>query len=168
MKFVSREYDFADDDPPVVIGEIGVNHNGNVELARRLVDVAVDAGVHIVKFQAFKTEKEISRFAALTPYQQETSPDATSQYDLCKALELSSAAFRDLKRYCEDREIGFLCSVFDNDSLDFLVDELKVDAVKIGSGEITNLPFAFARANQQSYAAHTYLPRQRTTSHLTK
>ena len=70
MNFGRRDYGFADGDPAVVIGEIGVNHNGNPELARRMIDVAVEVGVHIVKFQVFRTEKEISRFAALTPYQQ--------------------------------------------------------------------------------------------------
>src|SRR6185437_3688563 len=105
------------------------------------VDVAVDAGVDVVKFQVFKTEKEISRFAALTPYQQETAKDASSQLELCKALELSAEAVRSLAQYCEARRIGFLCSVFDFDSTDFLVDDLKVRALKVPSGEITNLPF---------------------------
>ena len=141
MDFVSRNYAFADGEPAVVIGEIGVNHNGDPALARRLVDVAVAAGVDIVKFQVFKSENEISRFAALTPYQQATSPDAQNQLELCKALELSHSAMHELKRTCGERGIGFLCSVFDSDSLAFLADELKVAAVKVASGEITNLPF---------------------------
>ena len=86
MDFFAREFSFADTAPPVVIGEAGVNHNGDPALARRLVDVAFDAGADIVKFQAFRTEKEISRFTPLAPYQQETSPGVASQYDLCKAL----------------------------------------------------------------------------------
>ena len=141
MDFVSRKFAFASGDRPVVVGEIGVNHNGDPVLARRLVDVAVDAGVDIVKFQVFKSENEISRFAALTPYQQATSPDAANQLDLCKALELSHSAMRELEGYCGEREIGFLCSVFDSDSLAFLIEELDVAAVKVASGEITNLPF---------------------------
>ena len=141
MDFVSRRYDFTDGAPPVVIGEIGVNHNGDPALAQRLVDVAVEAGVDIVKFQVFKSENEISRFAELTPYQKVTSPVAANQLDLCKALELSHSAMHDLKRYCSDRKIGFLCSVFDSDSLAFLVRELKIAAVKVASGEITNWPF---------------------------
>ncbi len=141
MDFVSRKYAFADGDPTVVIGEIGVNHNGDPALARRLVDVAVEAGVDIVKFQVFKSENEISRFAALTPYQQAASPEAANQLELCKALELPHFAMHDLKRYCGERGVGFLCSVFDSDSLAFLLDELKVAAVKVASGEITNLPF---------------------------
>lgn len=140
MKFFSRDYAFADDDPPVVIGEIGVNHNGDAALARRLVDAAVAAGVPIAKFQAFKTEKEISRLARLAPYQQETAPDAANQFELCKALELPTAVFRDLKDYCVARDIGFFCSVFDFDSIDFIVDDLRATAVKIASGEVTNIP----------------------------
>ena len=141
MDFVSRNYAFADGDPTVVIGEIGVNHNGDPALARRLVDVAVEAGVDIVKFQVFKSENEISRFAALTPYQQATSPTAQNQLELCKALELSRSSMHELKRYCGERGIAFLCSVFDSDSLAFLVDELKIATVKVASGEVTNLPF---------------------------
>src|SRR6266852_5991958 len=118
MDFFARHFAFADDDPPVVIGEIGVNHNGDLTLARRLVDVAVEAGVQIAKFQAFKTEKEISRFAALAPYQQETAPAAANQFELCKALELPATAFRELKDYCTARGVGFLCTVFDFDSVD--------------------------------------------------
>jgi len=141
MDFGSRKYAFADNALPVMIGEIGVNHNGDPALARRLIDVAIEADVDIVKFQAFKSENEISRFAALTPYQQVTSPGTASQLDLCKELELSHSAMRELSRYCGERKIGFLCSVFDSDSLAFLVEELKVSAVKVASGEITNLPF---------------------------
>jgi N,N'-diacetyllegionaminate synthase len=140
MDFGSRKYSFADGSPPVVIGEIGVNHNGDPDLARRLVDVAVEAGVDIVKFQVFKSENEISRFAQLAPYQRITSV-ATNQLELCKALELLHPAISDLKQYCSERGIGFLCSVFDSDSLRFLTEELKLAAVKLASGEITNRPF---------------------------
>ena len=140
MNFITREYHFADGDSPVVIGEIGVNHNGDPELARRLIDAGAEAGVDILKFHVFKTEKEISRFTALAPYQAAGS-DAQSQFDLCKALELSHAAFRDLKAYCCEREIGFLCSVFDSESLAFVSGELGATSVKVASGEVTNLPF---------------------------
>lgn len=140
MEFFERSYGFAENDPVVLIAEAGVNHNGDPRLARRLVDAAVEAGAQIVKFQAFKTEKEISRFAALAPYQMETSPDAKSQFDLCKALELDFSDFRELKDYCGSRGIGFLCSVFDFDSIDFIADDLKARTVKIASGEVTNAP----------------------------
>jgi N,N'-diacetyllegionaminate synthase len=141
MDFGGRIHTFADGAPPLVIGEVGVNHNGDPELARRLVDVAVQAGVDIVKFQVFKSENEISRFAQLAPYQQVTTSAPVNQLELCKALELSHSATSELKRYCSERKVGFLCSVFDSDSLRFLVDELRVTNVKVASGEITNRPF---------------------------
>jgi N,N'-diacetyllegionaminate synthase len=140
LDFFARQFAFSENDPPVVIAEAGVNHNGDVNLAKRLIDVAADAGAPIVKFQAFKTEKEISRFAELAPYQKETSPDAQSQFDLCKALELGFGDFRALKQHADACGIGFLCSVFDFDSIDFIADDLKAKAVKVASGEVTNAP----------------------------
>jgi N,N'-diacetyllegionaminate synthase len=141
MDFVSRQYAFGADDPPVVIGEVGVNHNGDPDLARKLVDVAVAAGVDVVKFQAFKTEKEISRFAEKAPYQDETAPAAANQYELCKPLELSGSVLLDMKNYCTARGMPFLCTAFDFDSLDLLAGDLKVTSVKIASSEVTNIPF---------------------------
>jgi N,N'-diacetyllegionaminate synthase len=141
MDFVSRRYAFAPGDPPLIIGEVGVNHNGDPALARRLIDVAVEAGVDVVKFQAFRTEKEISRFAAKAAYQNETAPAAANQYELCKPLELSESVLRELKDYSTARDMPFLCSAFDFDSLDFLVDGLKLRAVKIASSEVSNYPF---------------------------
>jgi N-acetylneuraminate synthase len=140
MDFFSRSYSFGDNDPPVVIAEAGVNHNGDLQVAKQLIDVAADAGVQIVKFQAFKTEKEISRFAELAPYQKQTFPAAETQFDLCKALELNFAQFRALKEHCDRRDVGFLCSVFDFDNIDFLANDLKAQTVKIASGEITDVP----------------------------
>ena len=140
MDFFARSFSFAGVEPPVLIAEAGVNHNGRLDLAMRLVDAAVAANAQIVKFQAFKTEKEISRFAALAPYQKEASPDAQSQFDLCKALELGFSDIRTLKDHCDRSGIGFLCSVFDFDSIDFIADDLKAKTVKVASGEVTNLP----------------------------
>lgn len=141
MDFVSKSFRFADGDPTVVIGEIGVNHNGDPAIARRLVDVAIEAGVDVVKFQSFRSEKEISRFAAKTPYQVETVAEAANQLELCKALELSGDVLKDMKAYCAARAMPFLCTAFEFDSIDLLVDELKVEAIKIASSEVTNLPF---------------------------
>jgi N-acetylneuraminate synthase len=140
MDFFARSFSFAEGEPPLVIAEAGVNHNGDVRLAKRLIDVAGEAGAQIVKFQAFKTERNISRFAELAPYQKENSPACKGQYDLCKPLELGVSEFRELKEYCDDRRIGFLCSVFDFDSIDFIADDLKASTVKIASGEVTNAP----------------------------
>jgi len=140
MDFGARSYSFSQHEPPVVIAEVGVNHNGDPALARRLLDAAVEAGADIVKFQAFRTEREISRFAALAPYQGAAVPDAGSQFELCKALELAQPALAELQRRCQERGAGFLCSVFDTESFDFVFDGLGAKAVKLGSGELTNLP----------------------------
>jgi N,N'-diacetyllegionaminate synthase len=140
MDFFARSFAFGEQEEPVLIAEAGVNHNGDLRLAQQMIDAAVCAGAHIVKFQAFKTEKEISRLAELAPYQKENSPEAASQYDLCKALELSFQDFRTLKEQCDRSGIGFLCSVFDFDHIDFLAGDMKAQAVKIASGEITNWP----------------------------
>ncbi len=141
MNFLSRTFAFAESDPVVVIGEIGVNHNGDMAVARRLIDAAADAGADIVKVQAFRTEDEISRFAPLAPYQRAANGEGpATQFELVKALELPSDAFVDLGRYCTERGIGFLASVFDRHSVDALVDGLGVTSVKIASGEITNTP----------------------------
>ena len=141
MHFESREYDFATLDRTLVIAEIGVNHNGSIEIARTLVDEAIAAGADIIKFQAFRSEKEISRFAAKTPYQRETTSDQGNQLEMCKALELSPSALHEMKAYCARQGAPFLCAAFDFDSVDLLVDELKVETIKVPSGEITNLPF---------------------------
>jgi sialic acid synthase SpsE len=140
VDFFSRNYSFADNDPPVVIAEAGVNHNGDLQLAKQLIDVAADAGAHVVKFQAFRTEREISHFAELAPYQKQTSSSAKTQFDLCKVLELNFTQFRALKEHSARCGIGFLCSVFDFDNIDFIADDLKAQTVQIGSGEITNAP----------------------------
>jgi N-acetylneuraminate synthase len=141
MNFCSRDFDFADGAETIVIAEVGVNHNGDPELARRMVDVAARAGAHIVKFQAFRSEKEISRYAAKAPYQTETTSSEGNQLEMCKALELSGPVLKRLKAYCADIGMPFLCAAFDFDSVDLLVDELKVESLKIASSEVTNLPF---------------------------
>lgn len=140
MEFFSTRCRFTPSERPLVIAEIGVNHNGSLDLARRLVDAAAEAGAQVAKFQVFRTESEISRFAELAPYQKVTAPNSQSQYDLCKPLELPPGAFRTLKSHCADRGIGFFASVFDFDSADLVVDELCARAVKIASGEVTNWP----------------------------
>jgi len=141
MDFFSRSFSFAESDPPVVIGEIGVNHNGDPVLAKRLVDVAVEAGVDIVKFQAFKTEKAVSRFAAMAPYQEQSGSTATNQLELARPLELSGPQLAELKAYCDRRNMPFLCTAFDFDSLDMLVDTVRIKTMKVASSEVTNIPF---------------------------
>ena len=123
-----------------IIAEAGVNHNGKLELAYKLVDAAVEAGADAVKFQTFKPEKVVSRFAAKAEYQKETTGLAESQLDMIKKLDLGYEAFVELKKYCDKKGIVFLSSPFDLESIDFL-DQLGLDIFKVPSGEITNLPY---------------------------
>lgn len=125
-------------EPIFVIAEAGVNHNGQARLARKLIDVAVDAGVDAVKFQTFVTEEDISKYAELAPYQRIGSK-AKSQLEMVKSLELSQDDFREISSYATRRNIMFLSTPFDKQSAD-LLDELNVPAFKIPSGEIVNAP----------------------------
>jgi N,N'-diacetyllegionaminate synthase len=127
-------------EPCFIIAEAGVNHNGSFELARELVDVAVDAGCDAVKFQTFKPEKVCSPFAPKANYQLHTTSADESQLEMGKKLELPFEAFRALYRDCIDKRIIFLSTPFDYESADFL-GQLPVPAFKIPSGEITNLFF---------------------------
>lgn len=128
-------------DKVFIIAEAGVNHNGDLQLAERLVDAAVEAGADAVKFQTFKAERVITATAERAEYQKKNMPDKDeSQLAMIKRLELGFEDFRKLKNYCEGRGIVFLSSHFDLESIDFL-DELGVLYFKIPSGEITNLPF---------------------------
>ncbi len=141
MHLESADFDFARPDTTVVIAEVGVNHNGDPALARRMVDVAREAGADVIKFQAFKSEKEISRYAPKALYQEQTTGAEGGQLELCKALELSGETLRSLKEYCARIRLPFLCTAFDFDSADLLCNELAVSAMKIGSAEVTNIPF---------------------------
>ena len=126
--------------PCFIVAEAGVNHNGNLELARQLVDVAVQAGADAVKFQTFRAEKVISPQAPKAAYQLQTTDTGESQLDMVKRLELPFDAFGELYAYCQDEAILFMSTPFDEESADFLAD-LGVAVFKIPSGEITNLPF---------------------------
>ena len=123
-----------------IIGEAGVNHNGSLEMACNLVDVAVAAGCDAVKFQTFKAEKVSSPFAPKAIYQMRSTDSRESQLEMARKLELPFEAFHKLYRYCTQRNILFLSTAFDYESADFLA-ELPVPACKIPSGELTNLPF---------------------------
>lgn len=126
--------------PCFVIAEAGVNHNGQLDMAYQLVDVAAQAGADAVKFQTFKAEKVISPLAPKANYQVESTGVGESQLDMVKRLELPFEAFRHLSAYCQERGIVFLSTPFDEESADFLA-ELNMAAFKIPSGEIPNLPF---------------------------
>jgi len=123
-----------------IIAEAGVNHNGSIKLAKQLIDVAVDAGVDAVKFQTFKTENLVSKNTKKANYQKDTTDSEESQFDMIKKLELDIDTHHELIRYCASKEIMFLSTPFDHDSIDML-NNLKLEIFKIPSGEITNLPY---------------------------
>lgn len=130
----------GDGEPCFIIAEAGVNHNGDIELAKRLIDVAKDAGADAVKFQTFKAENVVTRDAPKADYQIKNTELNESQYDMIKKLELSEDEFRELYEYTREKEILFLSTPFDFESADFL-DELGVPAFKVSSTDLTNLPF---------------------------
>lgn len=130
------------DDRVFIIAEAGVNHNGRLTLAKKLVDLAKDTGCDAVKFQTFCTESLVSRLASLAQYQKGNNGKGrySNQADLLKKLELSPDEFKEIKRYCDGKRIVFLSTPFDLESADF-VDSLGVPCFKISSGDLTNLPF---------------------------
>ena len=123
-----------------IIAEAGVNHNGSIELAFKLIDAAVEAGVDAVKFQTFKAENLVSKNTQKAEYQKQTTNPLESQLDMLKKLELDVDVHKKLIKYCNAKGIMFLSSPFDHDSID-LLNELGLKIYKIPSGEITNLPY---------------------------
>jgi N-acetylneuraminate synthase len=126
--------------PCFIIAEAGVNHNGSLDLARRLVDAAAEAGADAVKFQTFRADDLASPEAAQAEYQARNTGRRESQLDMLRRLELSPEAHHELRRRCLERGLTFLSTPFEEKSADFLV-SLGVPLLKIPSGEITNLPF---------------------------
>lgn len=126
--------------PCFIIAEAGVNHNGSIELAKKLIDAAAAANVDAVKFQTFTAEKLVTKEAPQAEYQVSNTGVKESQYDMLKRLELSEEAHGELKRYAEEKGLIFLSTPFDEDAIDFL-DTLGVPAFKAGSGELNNLPY---------------------------
>lgn len=132
----------------IIIAEAGVNHNGDISMAKRLIDVAADAGVDYVKFQTFRTECLVSQSAALAQYQKHnTGGSVDSQYQMLKKLELSADAHRLLIDYCRERGVKFLSTAFDLESIEYLA-SLHLDFWKVPSGEITDFPYLRAIARQ--------------------
>lgn len=123
-----------------IIAEAGVNHNGSIELAKKLIDAACDARADAVKFQTFKSEKVISKFAEKAEYQKESTSNNESQLEMVKKLELDEEAHKLLIDYCLEKKIMFLSTPFDSESIE-LLDNLGLSIFKIPSGEITNLPY---------------------------
>lgn len=132
-KFIGRG------EPCFIIAEAGVNHNGDFRLAKKLIDVAKEAGADAVKFQIFNAENIVTRNAKKAEYQIVATGSQESQYEMLRKLELEKSDFRYLANYAKEKNITFLSSAFDKESVD-LLDEIGVLAFKIASGEITNLP----------------------------
>lgn len=123
-----------------IIAEAGVNHNGSLEIAKKLIDAAVEAKVDAVKFQTFKSEKLVSKNAKKAYYQEQSTSKGESQLEMLKKLELDVDAHNSLMDYCKERNIMFLSAAFDLESID-LLNELGIEIFKIPSGEITNYPY---------------------------
>jgi len=124
-----------------IIAEAGVNHNGSIDMALQLVDEAARAGADAVKFQTFKSEAVISRYAVKAEYQQQTTGVEDTQLEMVKKLELDAAAHHRIRNRCREQGIQFLSTPFDAESLRLLVGEFDLPIIKIPSGEITNAPF---------------------------
>ena len=123
-----------------IIAEAGVNHNGSIELAYKLIDIAVEAGADAVKFQTFKAENLVTKSADKADYQKQTTDESESQFEMIKKLELDIDIHKKLIKYCNEKDIMFLSTPFDHDSID-LLNKLGLKIFKIPSGEITNLPY---------------------------
>ncbi|WP_018702966.1 N-acetylneuraminate synthase [Anaeromusa acidaminophila] len=129
-----------------IIAEAGVNHNGCLQTAMKMVAAAADAGANAIKFQAFKSDKLVTRYAPKAAYQQENTRENSGQYEMLQKLELRSSDFLQLKNYCVEKGIEFLATPFDEDSLNFLVDSCGLKIIKISSGDLTNAPFLLQAA----------------------
>jgi len=138
IKVANRE--ISETAPVFIIAEAGVNHNGDIIVAKKLIDIAATAGADAVKFQAFKTENLILESVQKAPYQKKTTSGSESQYEMLKKLEVTKEQNRDLIAYCKEKEVIFLSTPFDEESIDELVG-LDISAFKVASTDTTNLPF---------------------------
>lgn len=124
----------------LIIAEAGVNHNGKIDLAKKLVDVAVECGADAIKFQTFKAYETSGEFAEKAQYQKENMEGEENQYEMIKKLELPFESFREIQNYCIKKEITFISTPDGSESLEFLT-SINVPFIKIGSTEVTNLSF---------------------------
>jgi len=132
-----------------IIAEAGVNHNGDLDQAKKLIDIANDAGADAVKFQTWLPGELTGKFAFKVDYLEKSTPEEESRFELSKRLCLSYDAFRELKLYCDDKQIEFLSTPDGFLSLDFLVDELDMPMIKVGSTELNHIPFLLAVGAKQ-------------------
>ena len=130
----------------MVIAEAGVNHNGDLDMAKALIDAAADAGADVVKFQTFNAGLLVTKTAELAEYQQQATETASSQYEMLKKLELSDQDHKALIAHCSSRGIAFLSTPFDHHSLCRLTQDCSVEQLKIGSGDMTNYPLVLEAA----------------------
>ena len=126
-----------------IIAEIGVNHNGDYNLALKLIDAAVNAGANAVKFQTFCADSLVTKTAPLAQYQQRNLSQQYSQYEMLRKLELTHAEQADLQHYCKSCEIDFISTPFDLAGAAYLCEKLRLKVIKIGSGDIDNAPLLF-------------------------
>lgn len=130
----------------LIIAEAGVNHNGDIELGKKLIDAAKAAGADFVKFQTFKADRLVSKAAPKADYQKQLTGETESQHEMIRKLELSPSDHQTLNRHCEERGIQFLSTPFDEESMAYLVRDFHLPFIKIPSGELTNSPFLLAAA----------------------
>ena len=124
----------------MIIAEAGVNHNGRMNFAKKLVDAASSAGADFIKFQAFKSKHLVDSSLEKAHYQKKSGKPSESQYEMLKKLELSQDELTELFIYCSKKKIGFMASAFDEESLRFILN-MDVEYLKIPSGELTNIPY---------------------------
>ena len=129
-----------------IIAEAGVNHNGDVDLAFKLVDAAKESGADAVKFQIFSASKLVTKYASKAKYQALITDASESQHAMLSRLELPHSAYLELLDYCKKKEIEFLSTAFDEESLIFLRERLQIKTLKIPSGDLTNAPLVLEHA----------------------
>jgi N,N'-diacetyllegionaminate synthase len=131
----------------LIIAEAGVNHNGDIKLAKKLIEIAHQSQVDVVKFQTFLTANLVTRDAEKAEYQKKLSPGTKSQFEMLQKLELSEQQHKDLKEFANAKSLEFLSTGFDIESMQMLIN-LGIERIKIPSGEITNLPYLRFIASQ--------------------
>lgn len=136
------------DEPAIFIAEAGINHDGDLEKAKKMIDAAVESGADYVKFQSFKSDKLVTPDALTSTYIDQGSHAGESFRDLLKRLELSEDDHYALKEYCDKKKIKFLSTAFHAESFDFLL-KLGIDLVKVASGDLTNIPLLSHMASVQ-------------------
>lgn len=139
MDFVTKNFDFTPSEPCMIIGEVGVNHNNNPEMLFKLIEEGAKAGIDVIKLQRFNAALEISTYAALADYQVKAGM-TDGQLKMAQELELSDELLVKAFDYCKEVGVGFLCTAFEWESVDFLADKLGCKTVKVPSPEISNKP----------------------------